>query len=79
MTGYKWDVLGRRYESVTLGELTEVKTSVYGYQLADKSVGMVKLQNGAVGSAQLRDLAVQYAHINTAAVEQLSANRPDGR
>lgn len=74
VTGYKWDALGRRYESVTLGELTEVKTSVYGYQLADKSVGTVKLQNGAVGSAQLRDLAVQYAHINTAAVEQLSAN-----
>ena len=74
VTGYKWDALGRRYESITLGELTEVKTSVYGYQLADKSVGTVKLQNGAVGSAQLRDLAVQYAHINTAAVEQLSAN-----
>ena len=74
VTGYKWDALGRRYESVTLGELTEVKTSVYGYQLADKSVGTVKLQNGAVGSAQLRELAVQYAHINTAAVEQLSAN-----
>ena len=74
VTGYKWDALGRGYESVTLGELTEVKTSVYGYQLADKSVGAVKLQNGAVGSAQLRDLAVQYAHINTAAVEQLSAN-----
>ena len=74
VTGYKWDALGRRYESVTLGELTEVKASVYGYQLADKSVGTVKLQNGAVGSAQLRDLAVQYAHINTAAVEQLSAN-----
>ena len=48
VTGYKWDVLGRRYESVTLGELTEVKTSVYGYQLADKSVGTVKLQNGTL-------------------------------
>ena len=74
VTGYKWDALGRRYARVTLGELTEIKTSVYGYQLADKSVGTVKLQPGAVGSAQLRDLAVQYAHINTAAVEQLSAN-----
>ena len=74
VTGYKWDALGRRYARVTLGELTEIKTSVYGYQLADKSVGTVKLQPGAVGSAQLRELAVQYAHINTAAVEQLSAN-----
>ena len=74
VTGYKWDALGRRYESVTLGELTEAKTSVYGYQLADRSVGTVKIAPGAVGSAQLRDLAVQYAHINTAAVEQLSAN-----
>lgn len=74
VTGYKWDALGRKYESVTLGEIADLKTTVYGYQLSNKSVGMVKLQNGAVGSAQLRELAVQYAHIGTAAVEQLSAN-----
>ena len=47
---------------------------MYGYELRRKSVKTVKIAPGAVGSAQLRDLAVQYAHINTAAVEQLSAN-----
>ena len=74
VTGYKWDALGRRYEGVTLGEIKDLKATVYGYQLSNRSVKTVKIANGAIGSAQLRDLAVQYAHINTAAVEQLSAN-----
>ena len=74
VTGYKWDALGRKYESVTLGEITDLKTTVYGYELPNQSIKTVKIAPGAVGSAQLRELAVQYAHINTAAVEQLSAN-----
>ena len=74
VTGYKWDALGRKYESVTLGEITDLKTTVYGYELQRGSVKTIKIAPGAVGSAQLRELAVQYAHINTAAVEQLSAN-----
>ena len=74
VTGYKWDALGKKYESVTLGEITDLKTTVYGYELQRGSVKTIKIAPGAVGSAQLRDLAVQYAHINTAAVEQLSAN-----
>ncbi len=74
VTGYKWDALGRRYEGVTLGEIKDLKATVYGHQLSNQSVKTVKIANGAIGSAQLRDLAVQYAHINTAAVEQLSAN-----
>lgn len=74
VTGYKWDALGRKYESVMLGEITDLKTTVYGYELQRGSVKTIKIAPGAVGSAQLRELAVQYAHINTAAVEQLSAN-----
>ena len=74
VTGYKWDALGRKYEAVTLGEIADLKTTVYGYELPRGSIKTIKIANGAVGSAQLRDLAVQYAHINTAAVEQLSAN-----
>ena len=74
VTGYKWDALGRKYEAVTLGEIADLKTTVYGYELQRGSVKTIKIAPGAVGSAQLRDLAVQYAHINTAAVEQLSAN-----
>ena len=74
VTGYKWDAIGRRYESVTLGEIADLKPTVYGYELPRGSIKTIKIANGAVGSAQLRDLAVQYAHINTAAVEQLSAN-----
>ena len=74
VTGYKWDALGRKYEAVTLGEIADLKTTVYGYELQRGSVKTIKIAPGAVDSAQLRELAVQYAHINTAAVEQLSAN-----
>ena len=74
VTGYKWDALGRKYEAVTLGEIADLKTTVYGYELQRGSVKTIKIAPGAVNSAQLRELAVQYAHINTAAVEQLSAN-----
>ena len=74
VTGYKWDALGKKYEAVTLGEITDLKTTVYGYELPNQGIKTVKIAPGAVGSAQLRELAVQYAHINTAAVEQLSAN-----
>ena len=74
VTGYKWDALGRKYEAVTLGEIADLKMTVYGYELQRGSVKTIKIAPGAVGSAQLRELAVQYAHINTAAVEQLSAN-----
>lgn len=74
VTGYKWDAIGRRYESVTLGEIADLKPTVYGYELPRGSIKTIKIANGAVGSAQLRDLAVQYAHLGTAAIEQLSAN-----
>jgi phage minor structural protein len=74
VTAYKWDALGKHYISVSLGDLVELSTTVYGYQIADQSVRGTKLANGAVGSAQIRDLCVKLAHIDTAAVEQLSAN-----
>ena len=38
VTGYKWDALGRKYESVTLGEITDLKTTVYGYQLSNHGI-----------------------------------------
>lgn len=74
VTGYKWDAISRRYESVTLGEIADLKPTVYGYELPRGAIKTIKIANGAVGSAQLRDLAVQYAHLGTAAIEQLSAN-----
>ena len=74
VTGYKWDALGLKYEGVTLGEIADLKTTVYGYEIPRGAVTTIKIANGAVGSAQLRDLAVQYAHIATAAIDELSAN-----
>ena len=74
VTGYKWDALGLKYDGVTLGEIADLKTTVYGYEIPRGAVTTIKIANGAVGSAQLRDLAVQYAHIATAAIDELSAN-----
>lgn len=74
MTGYRWDAVGRTYNAVTLGELADLKTSVYSYNIRDGSISGGKLTNGAVGPAQLRELAVHLAHIDTAAIDQLAAN-----
>ena len=74
VTGYKWDALGLKYESVTLGEISDLKPTVYSYEIPRGAIKTIKIAAGAVGAAQIRDLAVQYAHIDTAAVEQLSAD-----
>lgn len=74
VTGYKWDVLGERYESVTLGELQDLQQTTYGYTIAPGSVSGSKLINNSVGGNALRDLSIQYAKIAHAAIEQLTAD-----
>lgn len=74
VTGYKWDVLGERYESVTLGELQDLQQTTYGYTLAPGSVSGTKLINNSVGGNVLRDLSIQYAKIALATIEQLNAD-----
>lgn len=75
VTGYKWDVLGGRYESVTLGELVDLQQTTYGYTLADGTVSGSKLIPGSVdGGVALRNLSIQYAKIAQAAIERLSAD-----
>lgn len=74
VTGYKWDVLGERYESVTLGELQDLQQTTYGYTLAPGTVSGAKLINNSVGGNVLRDLSIQYAKIAQATIEQLNAD-----
>lgn len=74
VTGYKWDVLGKRYESVTLGELQDLQQTTYGYTIAPGTVSGAKLINNSVGGNVLRDLSIQYAKIAQATIEQLNAD-----
>lgn len=74
VTGYKWDVLGKRYESVTLGELQDLQQTTYGYTLAPGSVSGTKLINNSVGGNVLRDLSIQYAKIAQATIDRLNAD-----
>lgn len=75
VTGYKWDVLGGMYESVTLGELQDLKQTTYGYTLAAGTVSGSKLIPGSVdGAVALRSLSITYAKIAQAAIEQLNAD-----
>lgn len=78
MTGYVWDALacgGRgRYKSVTLGQIRDIETVAYGYDIAEGTLPGTKVINGSLSGAKLRNLSVQYAKIAAAAVEQLSAD-----
>lgn len=74
MTGYRWDALRQRYETVTLGDLQAVDTVAYGYDIAEGTLSGTKVINGTLGGGKLQDGAVQYAKIAVAAVEQLAAN-----
>lgn len=74
MTGYKWDAIGKKYNDVTLGQIADLKTTVYSYEIRQGSITGGKIAPGAVGSTQLRELAVHLAHIDTAAINQLATN-----
>ena len=74
VTGYKWDCLTEQYESVTLGELQDVKQTVYSYNLPNGGVPGTKIMNNSLGGSALRSASIEYAKISVAAIQQLSAN-----
>ena len=73
VTGYEWDALARQYSSVTLGELQELKQTVYSYNLPTGGVSGTKIAPGTATGSILRDATIQYAKISVAAIERLSA------
>lgn len=77
VTGYKWDALLKQYESVTLGELQELKQTVYSFNIPNGSVSGNKIMNGTADGSILRNATIQYAKIAVAAIEQLSAKSID--
>ena len=74
VTGYVYNCLTNRYDSVTLGELFELQTTVSGYDITPGSVSGNRLVAGSVdGNVALRDISVGYAKITQAAIKQLNA------
>lgn len=74
MTGYEWDVLSKRYNKVTLGEVESAERTVNGSSISSSSVSGSKLIRGSVPGDVLRTASIQYAKIGTAAIEQLAAD-----
>lgn len=73
VTGYKWDCLTEQYESVTLGELQDVKQTVYSFNLPNKGVSGNKIMNNSLDGNAMRNASIEYAKITVAAIEQLTA------
>ena len=74
VTAYEWDALTEQYNSVTLGDLQEMQSKVYSYQIPSQSISGSKIINNSVSGSVMRDASIQYAKIANAAIEQLSAN-----
>ena len=74
VTGYKWNALTKQYESVTLGELQELKQTVYSYNLPNHGVSGTKIAPNTADGSILRNASIQYAKIAVAAIEQLAAD-----
>lgn len=86
MTQYTYDCLTRQYTRMTLGTVDETieGSLISAGQIANGSLGGIKLIPGSVGTSQLADGAVNslkialaaigYAHIDTATIDQLAAN-----
>lgn len=74
VTAYEWDAIAEQYNSVTLGDLQEMQSKVYGYQIPSQSISGNKIINGSVSGSVMRDASIQYAKIAIAAIEQLNAN-----
>lgn len=74
VTGYTWNCLTKQYEKVTLGELQDVKQTVYSYNLPNAGVSGSKIMNNSLGGSALRSASIEYAKISVAAIEQLSAS-----
>ena len=68
MTSYTWDPLTLRYTETGLGEIVEMQPSVYGYDVADGSLGGTKLLPGSVSDSRLATGAVTARTIRADAV-----------
>lgn len=69
VSGYEWDALAKRYNSITVGNVFAVESSaVAGYQLSEGSVTGTKIAPGSVSGSSLRELSVTNGKIAHAAI-----------
>ena len=69
VSGYEWNALTRRYNSITVGNVFAVESSaVAGYQLTEGAVTATKIAPGSVTGSSLRELSVTNAKLAHAAV-----------
>ena len=69
VSGYEWNALTRRYNSITVGNVFAVESSaVVGYQLTEGAVTATKIAPGSVTGSSLRELSVTNAKLAHAAV-----------
>ena len=75
VNGYTYDCLLKRYETVQLGEITDIEQTTYGYEIADGSVSGSKVLPGSMdGNTVMRRASIGYAKIAQAAIDQLAAD-----
>lgn len=69
VSGYEWNALTRRYNSITVGNVFAVESSaVAGYQLTEGAVTATKIAPGSVTGSSLRELSVTNTKLAHAAV-----------
>lgn len=74
VTGYTWNVLLQQYDSVKLGKLTDLRQTVYSYNLPNGGISGSKIAGNSLSGEAIRSASIQYAKIASAAVESLSAD-----
>ena len=69
VSGYEWNALTGRYNSIRIGNVFAVESSaVAGYQLTEGAVTGTKIAPGSVSGSSLREMSVTNAKIAHAAV-----------
>lgn len=74
VTEYEWNVLTQQYNSVKLGKLTELRQTVYSYNLPTGGISGTKLTANSTPGSAIRNLSVQYGKFENATIEQLKAD-----
>ena len=74
VNAYEWNCLTKRYNSVSLGDVSSLEQTVYSYSLPTGGVSGTKIAPGTASGEILRNASIQYAKIAVAAIEQLNAD-----
>lgn len=74
VNNYEWDVLAEQYNSMTLGDLSQLQQTTYSYNLPTGGISGTKIAPNTASGNILREASIQYAKIAIAAIEQLTAD-----